>query len=76
VLGNLGEAAGVLELGLLPALYAAGTLPAAMRVPVAEPAFGCQIDAARPYALLLRATAWGEYATIVARAEGPWQPKA
>ncbi len=65
VLGHLMEASGLVELGLLSWLYEQQELPAPLR---------CQgkssrIDSSKPYALLLKASPWGEYSCVVARKE-------
>jgi len=71
VLGNLMEASGVLELGLVSMLFAHGELPAVMSAPAStgfsNHMYPRQADA--PYALVLKASPWGEYSCIVLRRE-------
>lgn len=68
VLGHLMEASGLLELGLLSWLYELGEIPAALRTTDrVEPT--SRINSERPYALILKASPWGEYSCIVARKE-------
>ena len=66
-LGHMMEAGGLLELALLPRLYAAGEIPRGAAVSTAG--FGTQIDGARPYALVLVTSPWGDISCIVARKE-------
>ena len=71
VLGNLMEASGVVELGLVSRLFAHGELPAVMSAP-ASTGFSNHMDARQtdaPYALVLKASPWGEYSCIVLRRE-------
>jgi 3-oxoacyl-[acyl-carrier-protein] synthase II len=68
VLGNLMEAGGLAELGLVPKLYEAGEVPAAM-LPATRGEWATKIDSERPYVLILRTSAWGEHAAVLVRRE-------
>lgn len=65
VLGHLLEASGLVELGLLSWLYEEKELPAPLRFQGQN----FKIDSAKPYALILKASPWGEYSCVVARKE-------
>ncbi len=67
--GNLIEAGGVIELGLVSDLYQHGTVPSAMAVTLESAKFESKIDKDRPYALVMRISAWGEYSCIVVKRE-------
>lgn len=70
VMGAILEAGGVLELGLAAKIMAAGVVPPAMRAPAyASWNAAPQIDPAKPFALIVRTTAWGEHAAIVVKRE-------
>ena len=71
VFGNLMEASGILELGLVPRLFAHGELPAVMTAPTSL-GFSNRLPRRTPaasYALVLKASPWGEYSCIVLRRE-------
>lgn len=70
VFGNLMEAGGVAELGLAPLIMASGEVPEAMRAepgPATSAFPRSRIDSRKPFALVVRTSAWGEHACIVLR---------
>ncbi|MBM4251889.1 MAG: hypothetical protein FJ146_07950 [Deltaproteobacteria bacterium] len=69
--GNLLEAGGLMEIGFLNEIYQAGAVPASLSVAVPGSRFGAKIDQTKPYVLLLRTSAWGEYSCIVVKREDP-----
>ncbi len=70
VLGHLMEASGLIELGLLSWLYERKELPPAVIPSHAEASrWESRIDPTKPYALILKASPWGEYSCVVARKE-------
>jgi 3-oxoacyl-[acyl-carrier-protein] synthase II len=66
VLGNLMEARGVVELGLVADFFAADEIPAAVRLQ----GYASKIDGARRAALIVQASPWGEYGCLVVRSCG------
>jgi 3-oxoacyl-(acyl-carrier-protein) synthase len=69
-LGHMMEASGLLELGLLSWLYELGELPShVMASDPQGPRWPSRIDSSKPYALILKASPWGEYGCVVARKE-------
>ncbi|MEN9836007.1 MAG: 3-oxoacyl-[acyl-carrier-protein] synthase 2 [Pseudomonadota bacterium] len=69
--GNLIEAGGLIELALVNDIYQAGALPSALSATLSDTKFGTKVDQSRPYVLVLRISAWGEYSCIVVKREEP-----
>lgn len=70
VLGNLMEAGGLFEFELARKLYDAKDLPECVRLPEYDSemvTFNNKIDPSRPYALVLRASPWGEYSAVLVK---------
>lgn len=70
VFGNLMEAGGLIELSCIIDLYERGELPSQMTLPEYnndQTTFSKTIDTARPYALVLRASPWGEYSAVLVK---------
>jgi 3-oxoacyl-(acyl-carrier-protein) synthase len=65
VLGNLMEARGVVDLGLIKDFFVARDIPAALQVK----AWPRRIDDMRRAALIVQVSPWGEYGCLVARYE-------
>ena len=71
VIGNLLEAGGILELGLIGCLYDAGVVPEPMSLHgyAADSGFIRAIEPTRSYVIILRVSPWGEHSVVVARKE-------
>ena len=70
VFGNLMEAGGLIELSCINDLYDRGELPSQMTLPEynsEQTTFTRKIDSTRPYALVLRASPWGEYSAVLVK---------
>lgn len=66
VLGNLMEARGVVDLGLVSDLFVARDIPEALQVED----WSRRIDVTRRVALIVQVSPWGEYGCLVARYDG------
>lgn len=70
VTGNLMEAGGLIEMGMVSALYQYGLIPPALQAAAATTAgFATTIDPNRHHALILRVSPWGEYSCVISRRE-------
>ena len=69
VLGNLLEAGGIIELALVSELYKSGRIPESISPDVVLPPFQQLLNSAKPYALVLRSSPWGEYSCVVVKRE-------
>jgi 3-oxoacyl-(acyl-carrier-protein) synthase len=70
VFGNLMEAGGLIELCCISDLYDQGKLPSQMTLTEYDSdksSFTATIDRSRPYALVLRASPWGEYSAVLVK---------
>jgi 3-oxoacyl-(acyl-carrier-protein) synthase len=67
--GNLLEAGGVADIGLIPTLYTMGELPESLCVVDKEHGFTRNINRQKPYVLLTRLSPSGEYTCLVIKAE-------
>ena len=70
VFGNLMEAGGLIELSCINDLYDEGKLPSQIALPEynnERTSFTQTIDRTRPYALVLRASPWGEYSAVLVK---------
>ena len=69
VLGNLLEAGGIIELALVSELYKSDRIPESISPDVALAPFQQIVNRAKPYALVLRSSPWGEYSCVVVKRE-------
>ena len=69
VFGNLMEAGGIIEMGLVSEIYKSGRVPASISPDFALAPFQQLLNNAKPYALVLRSSAWGEYSSVVVKRE-------
>ena len=69
--GNLMEAGGLAEIGVVAAAYRAGEWPSGMMIRSidANQKPMKSIDAKRPIAAILRSSPWGEYSVLLVRCE-------
>jgi 3-oxoacyl-(acyl-carrier-protein) synthase len=72
ILGNLMEAGGLFELELARHIYASGKVPTCMQLPeynAGDIRYGSDVSKDRPYALVLRASPWGEYSAVLVKVQ-------
>ena len=69
VLGNLLEAGGIIELALVSELYKSGRIPESISPDFELSPFQQTLNSAKPYALVLRSSPWGEYSCVVVKRE-------
>lgn len=72
VLGNLMEAGGLFELELARNIYATGKVPAGMQSPeydTGDVRYSTHVSKDRSYALVLRASPWGEYSAVLVKVQ-------